>query len=76
MAHRVNIMLEDAVWRALQQVDKGERSRLVNNALTAWLKAHKRRAAAHQMDVLRASLPAVSAQEIAVWVREDRERQQ
>jgi hypothetical protein len=29
MAYRVNIMLEDAAWSALQNVPKGERSRVV-----------------------------------------------
>ncbi len=74
MAHRVNFMLDDSVWRALKQVGKGERSRVVNHALTEWLRKHKRRDAARKMDALRDALPPVSAADIAAWVREERER--
>ncbi len=74
MAHRVNFMLEDSVWQALKQVGKGERSKVVNNAIAEWLKKHKRLGAARKMDALRATMPAVSAKDLAAWVREDRER--
>ncbi|HLQ26241.1 MAG TPA: hypothetical protein VK138_10225 [Acidiferrobacterales bacterium] len=74
MAHRVNFMLEDSVWQALKQVDKGERSKVVNNAIAEWLKKHKRLSAARKMDALRATMPAVSTKDIVTWVREDRER--
>lgn len=73
MAHRVNFMLDDSVWRALKQVDKGERSRVVNHALSEWLRRHKRRNAVRKMDELRAVLPPVSVADIAAWVREERE---
>ena len=58
------------IWRALKQVGKGERSRVVNHALTEWLCKHKRCDAARKMDALRNALPPVSA----AWVREERER--
>jgi predicted CopG family antitoxin len=74
MAHRVNFMLEDSVWQALKQIGKGERSKVVNNAIAEWLKKHKRHGAARKMDILRATMPAVSTEEIVTWVREDRER--
>ncbi len=38
MAHRVNFTLEDSVCQALKQVDKGERSKVVNSAIAEWLK--------------------------------------
>lgn len=72
MAHRVNFMLEDSVWRALKQVDKGERNRVINHALSEWLRKHKRRNAVRKMDELRTVLPPVSVTDIAAWVREER----
>ncbi|OGI37795.1 MAG: hypothetical protein A2V91_02890 [Candidatus Muproteobacteria bacterium RBG_16_64_10] len=67
-------MLEDSVWQALKQVGMGERSKVVNNAIAEWLKKHNLLTAARKMDALRTALPAVSAEDIAAWVREDRER--
>ena len=72
MAHRVNIMLDDGLWKDLKQVPAGERSRVVNEAIAGWLKARRRAGAAHKMDALRARMPAVSVKEIAAWLREDR----
>jgi hypothetical protein len=74
MAHRVNFMLNDSVWQALKQVGKGERSKVVNNAIAEWFKKHNRLAAARKMDALRATMPAVSAKDTAAWIRADRER--
>ena len=74
MAHRVNFMLEDSVWQALKQVGMGERSKVVNNAIAEWLKKHNRLTAVRKTDALRTAMPAVSAEDIAAWVREDRER--
>jgi hypothetical protein len=74
MAHRVNIMLEDGLWKDLKQVPAGERSRVVNDAIAGWLKVRRRAGAARKMDALRARMPAVSVKEIAAWLREDRSR--
>lgn len=71
MTHRVNFILDDSVWQALKQVDKGDRSRVVNRALTEWLRKHKRRDAVRKMDELRAVLPTVSMGDIVAWVREE-----
>ncbi|HEX5314530.1 MAG TPA: hypothetical protein VFX38_06465 [Gammaproteobacteria bacterium] len=74
MAHRVNFMLDDAVWQSLQRIGKGERSKVVNKALYEWMKRHRQRGAARRMDELREALPAATASEVAAWIREDRER--
>ena len=74
MAHRVNVMLDNELWEELKQVPTGERSRVVNDAIAEWLKARRRAGAARKMDALRARMPAVSAREIAAWLREDRMR--
>ncbi|MGH8507497.1 MAG: hypothetical protein ACREVH_02085 [Gammaproteobacteria bacterium] len=74
MAHRVNIMLEDGLWKNLKQVPAGERSRVVNEAIADWLKARRRAGVARKMDALRARMPVMSVQELATWLREDRAR--
>lgn len=53
MAHRVNVMIDDEVWEKLKTVAAGERSRLINEALTNELLARRRAHAAAQMDRLR-----------------------
>ena len=72
MGHRVNVMLDDEIWESLQQLPKGERSRLVNEALRDLLLRRQRRRAAKDMDALRNSIPPIpgSTEE---WVREDRD---
>lgn len=74
MSHRVNILFNEQVWEALQKVPKGERSRLVNRAVTEWFRARKRADAARRMDDLSRQLAPVSTEQIVRWVREDRER--
>ncbi|HXX82916.1 MAG TPA: hypothetical protein VEN29_02925 [Casimicrobiaceae bacterium] len=74
MAHRVNVLLEDAVWATLSKAPQGERSHIVNNALKQWFHRRSRRDAARRMDELRALLPPISAKQIVAWVREERER--
>lgn len=74
MAHRVNVMLDDNIWKELKQVPAGERSRVVNAAILDWLKTRRRTSAAGKMDALRARMPAVSTKEIVDWLRVDRER--
>lgn len=74
MAHRVNVMIDDEIWKEFQKVPSGERSRVVNRAIADWIKNRRRRSAARSMDALRAAMPAVSSSEIVTWLREDRER--
>lgn len=74
MTHRVNVLLEDAVWRVLGKAPKGERSRIVNAALAQWFQKRRRADAARRMDELRAQLPDVATKQVVKWVREDRER--
>ena len=74
MAHRVNIMLDDTAWKVLKRVPRGERSRVVNAAITEWLKGRKRLVAARRMDALRKGMPSVATADVVAWVRADRER--
>lgn len=74
MTHRVNVILEDAVWQTLSKAPQGERSRIVNNALRQWFHKRSRRDAARRMDELSALLAPVSTEQIVAWVREERAR--
>ena len=74
MAHRVNVLLEDAVWATLSKAPQGERSHIVNSALKQWFHSRSRRDAARRMDELRALLPPISTRQIVAWVREERQR--
>ena len=59
MSHRVNFVLKDEIWDALQTVPKGERSAVVNEALARWIELRRRREAASEIDHLRGSLSPV-----------------
>jgi len=72
MSHRVNIMLDNEVWQAMQVLPRGERSRLVNRAIKAYLLQQRRQKAAETMDALRKSTRPLSGS-TEQWVREDRE---
>lgn len=72
MSHRVNIMLDNEVWQAMQVLPRGERSRLVNSAIKAYLLQQRRQKAAEAMDALRKSTRPLSGS-TEQWVREDRE---
>lgn len=74
MARRVNIMLDDAVWEVLKRVPRGERSRVVNAAITEWLRGRKRMEAVRRMDALRKEMPTVATEDLVAWIRADRER--
>lgn len=71
MSHRVNIMLDDAIWQQFQAVPAGERSRLVNEALSRELVRRRRVAAIEAMDAMRSSLPPADGSS-EDWIREDR----
>ena len=72
MSHRANFVLQDEVWSALQQVPKGERSALVNQALRHWIDLRRRRQAAAELDRLRDTLTPLPGSAEA-WIREDRD---
>jgi len=72
MSHRVNIMLDNEVWQAMQALPRGERSRLVNRAIKAYLLQQRRQKVAEAMDALRESTHPLSGS-TEQWVREDRE---
>jgi hypothetical protein len=74
MSRRINVMIDDDTWGFLGRVPAGERSRAVNEALRAWVTRRRRKDAVREMDALRTDLPKVSTDEIARWIREDREQ--
>jgi hypothetical protein len=75
MSRRINIMIDDDTWRILGKIPAGARSRTVNEALRSWVQRRRRMDAAHELDTLRASLPAVTTTEVAQWIRADRDRE-
>ncbi len=74
MSHRVNIMLDNEVWQAMQALPRGERSRLINRAIKAYMLQQRRKnaAEAEAMDALRESTRPLSGS-TEQWDREDRE---
>ena len=66
-------MIDDDTWGFLSRVRAGERSRAINEALRAWLTRRRRRDAVREMDALRGQMPRVTTDEVARWIREDRE---
>jgi predicted CopG family antitoxin len=73
-SRRINIMIDEDTWGFLGRVPAGERSRAINEALREWVTRRRRKDAAREMDALRASMPKVSSDEVAKWIREDREQ--
>jgi predicted CopG family antitoxin len=73
MSKRINIMIDDDTWDFLNRVPAGERSRAINDALRAWVVRRRRKDAVRDMDALRVQLPRISTDEVARWIREDRE---
>jgi hypothetical protein len=74
VAKRINVMIDEDTWRVLGKVPAGARSRTINEALRTWFESRRRGDAMRVMDRLRTQLPVVSAEEVAQWIREDRER--
>jgi len=72
MAHRINVMLDDEVWAQLQEIPKGERSRMISEAVSENLQKRRREEAFARIEELRRTMKPVSgtAEE---WVREDRD---
>ena len=75
MSRRINVMIDDDTWGFLGRVPAGERSRAINEALRAWITKRRRKDAVREMDALRTDLAKVSTDEVARWVREDREQE-
>lgn len=73
MSRRINIMIDEDTWTFLGRVPAGERSRAINEALRAWITKRRRKDDVREMDALRPELPKVSSEEVARWIREDRE---
>ena len=67
-------MIDEDTWGFLARVPAGERSRTINEALRSWVTRNRRKDAVSEMDVLRATAPKVSTDEVARWLREDREK--
>ena len=74
MSKRINIMIDDDTWGVLGRIPAGERSRTINEAIRDWTVRRRRRDAVREMDALRTQLPKVSTDEVARWIRDDRER--
>ena len=73
--HRVNIILDDSAWTALQEVPRGERSKMVSQAIKGMADLARKVKAAKSMDTLRQKLSKrTSTAQIASWIREDRQR--
>ncbi len=72
MGRRGNLMLDDEAWEALQQTERGQRSRFLSEAVKRATLQRRRRRAVGRLDALRAGLrhPGGRAEE---WGREDRE---
>jgi hypothetical protein len=74
MSRRINVMIDDDTWGFLGRVPTGDRSRTINEALRAWVARRRRADAVREMDQLSTRLPSVSTEEVAHWIREDRDQ--
>lgn len=54
--HRVNVMLKDETWTALQALPKGERSQFVNEAILLSFTLRRRQQAAARLAQLRSTM--------------------
>lgn len=72
MSHRINVMLDDQVWESLSQLPKGERSRVINQALQETLLRQRREEAFARIEELRKEMEplGMSTEE---WIRRDRD---
>ena len=75
MSHRINVIVQEDVWRFLREIPQGDRSRTINAALREWARGRRRFDAAADMDRLRSDTKAaaVTADEVVRWIREERE---
>ena len=71
MSHRINVILDDQVWKEFQQLPKGERSSLINQTLgEILLKRRRQQALARILE--RAKTKERRPGTAEEWVREDR----
>ncbi len=75
MSQRINIIVQDDIWRFLKRIPHGERSRTINQALREWAINRRRLDAIAEMDEYRDTMAAdpVTSEEIVRWVRADRD---
>lgn len=72
MTHRINVMLDDEVWEQFKEIPKGERSKLINEAVSETLSRRQRREAwARIRERAKAKEPLPG--DAAEWIREDRD---
>ncbi len=75
MTHRVNVILDDDVWEQIQAIPKGERSRLINQAVSETLLRRQREEAFARIRARAAGKERVPGT-TEEWVREDRDSHQ
>ena len=68
MSQRINIIVQDDIWRLLKRIPHGERSRTINQALREWAINRRRLDAIAEM-----AADPVTTEEIVRWVRADRD---
>jgi hypothetical protein len=75
MSRRINVILSDDVHRELlRQVARGERSRVLEEALREYLGRRRRSAAFRRLQTLREKAPIVSMRDVVEQLRRDRGR--
>jgi predicted transcriptional regulator len=75
MAKRINVILSDDVHRDLvRQAARGERSRVLEEALRQYLARQRRSAAFRRLQSLREKAPAIPVREVVEQLRRDRGR--
>ena len=74
MTHRISIVVYDDVWEFLRDIPQDQRSRIINDALRAWVRERRRSESIADMDRLRnaAGATAVTTEEVVRWIREGR----
>lgn len=68
---RVNVIFEDSVWKALEEVPKGERSSLVNAAVAHYFAAARREKAHQDLALARKKLAGLKT-DVVGFLRRDR----
>jgi predicted ArsR family transcriptional regulator len=75
MAKRINVVLSEDVHRDLvRHVARGQRSRVLEEALRQYLGRQRRSAAARKLEALRTRAPVVSIDTVVDQLRRDRGR--
>jgi hypothetical protein len=75
MSRRIDVILSDDVHRELlRQVARGERSRVLEEALRQYLGRRRRSAAVRRLQTLREKAPMVSMRDVVDQLRRDRGR--